>query len=236
MNLKKTLLSFMAAGAVLAGGIGGATAQSAVTGTTTGTVKVGDGGTFDVYFCSATLADGGVAFDDASVTSSEGAEVTGDGVICYIDDTTYRGRHSTMLSASNFVGDEHAGVISNGNLSLGHVSIMNSGQWAGDVPGVGSIAALTSSGSVSSHAGADFGPNDLSGQVHIHNVWPGAGTAGDFYETFPDPTNPDSYFPRDDRSNQGSWQEVEFVLEVPAGTRADDYKTTLTLNVNPGTP
>ncbi len=230
MNLKKSILSFMAAGAILAGGFGSVGAQSAPGGQTTGTVKVEDGGYFNVYFCGADItASSGFDFDDASVTSSQSDTVQANAVICYDDDTTYRGRQYTSLSATSFVGQVHNGSISNANLSLGTVSKVYSGQWGSVSPKVGSISAININGATINNGipgpySETFGPNNLSSSLHIHNVWPGAGTAGSLHGT------------TDPRLDQGSFQTVEFSLEVPAGTRADDYESTFTLTVSPTAP
>lgn len=236
MNLKKTLLSSLATFALVASMVAGVAAQADQR---TGVVNVTAGGEFNAYFCSGNeqAMVGDLNFQDATVNSSSGdVKVSGDLVVCYKDTKNNRKAFTSRLSATNFYNGT-GGVIDKTNISLGFVSHVNSGQWASAKPGVGSIAGRhgnSESNSVS-RPGQQYGSNNFGSSLLIAQGWAGIGTGSDFYLTQNHPVLGVPY-QHDPRSSQGSWHELEVVVNVPQTTPGGKYQNTFTLTIAPANP
>lgn len=226
MNLKKSILSFMAAGSILAGGFAGVAAQDT---STTGTVTVNDGGTFDAFFCSATsLTAAGASFGPGSVTSSApSGALSGNLTICYTDSKLNRETYRTSVDATNFTSGTNS--IAASNLKITRVDNPGQGKWGS---GIGNVSALDPNG-VSSSNGADWEVNNAfgSGSLEVHVLWPGMGTASEYYWTYPD-----SPYDYDVRSSNGAWGEINMELVVPAGTQSGTYTNEFTITMTPPIP
>lgn len=233
MNLKKSVLSFMAAGAILAGGFAGVAAQDAGSDTMPLTVTVTADGLWGVQFCEGSDGAFGEIILDSTHYNQDPLEAQA--IVCYADTKVQRDAFDTHLSASDFSGTEDTeNKIAASNLTLGHVGIMNSGQWDGQNGPIGEISALTGAGNtaVGTHDGADWVGGTLNTSPRIHTGYAGVGTGGNKYETTEDPLNPGNDFELEPRSNAGSWHVMELLLDVPETTVSDIYNSTLTINVS----
>lgn len=227
MNLKKTVLSVMAAGSILMGGMGAANAQYA-NGNTTGTVTVTDTGLFNAQFCGA------VEFTDVNVNSSNpSGSSTGMIQICYTDTEAYRGSFRTTMSAGTFYGPNDS--FSATNLKPGWIYNVAQGQWGiyngndiGDIGGMKGDASyniVQPGGAVRSDAteGLWVG-GDLSQPRFVGYGWAGVGTGGNQYGT------------GNAQMDNGAVADIGLILNVPSGLAGGDYQTTFTLTVAAGTP
>lgn len=95
MNLKKTVLSLLAAGTLLMGGIGVANAQDKTT-EADGQVTINNTGEFEPYFCE-TLIDFGAVNPSASAQTIEGAIG-----ICFTDTISWRSGFEGTITASGW--------------------------------------------------------------------------------------------------------------------------------------
>lgn len=223
MKFKQIFLSTMATLLILSGSIA-AYAQSS---STSGTVKVIDGGVFDFRFCnSATFKVGGAGGTDPSVTSAEGAVTEGTVGICITDTKSHRGDFTLTMSASDFASIT-PGVVATipvDNLYLRRViqpryaSPIVSQPEAGNIYSVGATSEV---GAVTNGSGnsANWGILDHSLSEPRVVVRGEAGVGISNTET-------------------GAYVRpgVYMNLVVPAGQQPATYRTQLTLTLTPDSP
>ena len=126
MNLKKTVLSLMAAGTILLGGAAGVNAQSA-SNTGTGNVTIATNGTFNVQFCNANFDFTDVTLNSTNPTGTSNASVA----ICYTDTQASRGTFRTFMSAGHF-SDGNGHYITNDNINPAYIIQRASGAMGSD--------------------------------------------------------------------------------------------------------
>lgn len=238
MNLKKSVLSFMAAGAILAGSFAGVAAQDSDK--VDGNVSVANVGVFDVQFCEDTDAAvnpaADIDFGPVNVTTAQAAApVVRTVVICYEDTMTQRGPFDTRLTSGPFI--DGTKTFSNSALKVHSVEFVNSGTWG---PGVGSIAGRVTPGGAVTRANspASWGNTTFAdgGGSRVSYINAGSGTGSDFYQTQPSYDDPAVNYAPDARSSAGSWQRINLELTVPAGTAPGNYTSEITVTVAPPTP
>lgn len=233
MNLKKTLLSFMAAGSILAGGFAGVAQAADYSPQTTGVVTVTTDNTFNPYFCSGNVDFGTVALNSASTDATR--VVNGQVVMCYTDTTAQRGTFVATLRSSDFTTVYTSDTIAASNLKPKTVFNPQQGQNSTAVcgpngpttrPCIGDIGGYNGNGGKVTSGGPNYNGTawdggNLSGSGEkIAYGWNGKGTA-----------NMSSY-ESDWRLFYGSYHVVDLTLNVPQNTPANQYFSTLTLDVN----
>ncbi len=222
MNLKKTVFSAVAAGAILLTSFAGVSAQ-----TTTGTVIVTGDGVFDPQFCDV------LNLGTKSVTSATGAVATGTVTVCVVDDVAYREVQNISMSASDFEATNPAinAKIPAANLKIVKTYNPVQARWSSGVcgavlpdgsnrPCVGDAAGLANSGSDRVTSGSITwttpGPLNGTGQPILH-FWNGSGTSSV-------------------DGAVGTLAAMDVELTIPAAQRPATYENVLTLDVTPGHP
>ncbi|MCO5217363.1 MAG: hypothetical protein M9934_00110 [Thermomicrobiales bacterium] len=238
MNLKKTVLSLMAAGTLLMGGMSATAAPVDPTSSdqAEGKVKVTPtGGEFNAQFCNDTttiapnagdfvITSGDVDFGEAEVSLASGDTVTGQIGICYTDTAYDRGAFKTSMSAGNFTNGS-GGTIGKANLKPSGVHNVLQGRWSSQGVPVGDIGA-NNGNNVNPNAGNSplpwVGGNFSSASLDVGFGYKGDGTAGVH-------TVQNMWIP-------GSMALIDLELNVPAGTPGGDYTNEFILTVAPVGP
>jgi hypothetical protein len=225
MNLRKTVLTLMAAAAILLGSAAGVSAQ--VADSNYGSVTVAANGSFDVYFCAGDFSFAGVTLNSANPVGNTSASIN----ICYTDTLAWRPQFRTYMSAGDFT-DFNGHSIPASNVSPKYIYNVLQGQWGvyngndiGDIGGMKGAANYSSGpgGYVNGTAGGPDGPwvgGNLSTWQYIGYSWEGVGTGGSQYGTG------NGYL------DAGSIAPIELKLSVPANTVPGNYYSVFTLQVN----
>lgn len=221
MNLKKSVLSFMAAGAILAGGFGASSAAVDQTTSTSGTVTINTTGSFSPYFCNA--------LDLGSLAPSTTAQ-TKSGVIaiCFTDDISWRGGFNGYISSSDWsAGVNRTMPASSMTISsvtgVGQVR-WSSGSWAlpgcgdqGDAPVWGvnrpCIADIAARTPNTRHTGNPLTTKPWDGSdFGTPSLWVTEGSI-------------------EGRGTNGARQDLNVTMTIPANQASGVYKSTLTYDV-----
>ena len=244
MNLRKTLFSafvVLALSASVSAPVAFAQ-QAGNSSTTTATVVLGEGGTFNAYFC------GPVNMSDPTVTSVEGGTSTGVLEICYEDTKSNRPGFQATVGATDFNGS-NGGTIEATNFKLTNVYNTWQGQWGDptrnalvsvDIGDIGGWAGPTSQ-QVTAHETpmAYDAPASLDTPRFVAYAWDGVGTASGVLMP-PVGTPNDGETTIDDYPAEnytaaavvdGTYQILDVELDVPSGLPAGTYTSSLTLTI-----
>lgn len=239
MNLKKTLLSAVGAGALILSTLTPLVSVAGPSTTTSGVVNVTADGAFNPYFCSGNLDFGTVPLNSTTPNPAN-RTVEGTVVMCYEDTLNWRPQFRAHISSSSFLKAGTGSTISAVNLEP--ITVYNPQQGQGnydfkvggatlcpDSPGarcIGDIGGMngtsyggTDNGQVSSGS-ADWAGGSLDTPQYIAYAWEGAGT-GNQSST-------------DSRLFYGTFHAVDMELQVPQHIVSGQYVSTLKLEVTLG--
>jgi hypothetical protein len=219
MNLRKKLI----AGALALGLLGSVIAPSVINAqtledTTYVVVSVADGGAFDAYFCLNTNGAYTLSTGTDPLAHTAG-DATGTLTICYTDTKTYRGGFNAQIQSGPFTspGSSQNTPIAPSNFTI--VKAYNVGQlhWSSETahthPGwIGDIGFFVDNA-------------DPNGQSTSDGIWTPSSATLDVARTI--------HFSYNGIGTGGAGGDFDVKLNIPGGTSAGTYASTLSLTLMP---